>query len=197
MSGVRPAPILKSKRRSNATMKVQDLLPSAPQPWLEMPANLVVGFGLSEGGCLYRSIWKEYDRDSFAGALKALTDRVPFLLIGYQLVSEFSVPGTQWVVDWPLARRGKSVPAPQKEVADIELGFDDDSEHTFLTLYQSVPEVGFSSTPSAFGEPTIRLRVAGYSAEDVESKWHQCARGLRGMKSRNSHDCSAAGTLTQ
>ena len=163
-------------------MKTQDLLPSAPQPWLELPAKLVVGFGLSEGGCLYKSIWQEYSRNSFDDALHVLSVRVPFLLIGCQLVSESPVPGTQWVVDWPLSRRGRSKPTHQDEVADLNLGFDDDFEHTFLTLYQSVPEVGFSPTPCAFGVPTIRLRVAGYSAEDVESKWHQCAKGLRGLK---------------
>ena len=72
---------------------VAHYLPVAPKEWLSLPAQIVVGFDLSEGACLYKSIFYEYKRKSFEEVIAMLfSPRLGGVLLSYSLLIREVVP---------------------------------------------------------------------------------------------------------
>lgn len=161
---------------------VKLLLPEAPREWHDLPVELFLDIELSEQGCLSRWLFEEFKRDSFEDALKVLYGpRIDFILIGYGLAVREVVPFVTWDVDWPLSRRGKEAPTPREKVQGA-YPWEFETSPALLYIYQHMRSYNRYGTPPAFGEPLVRLRVAGRSAEDAVANYHQCAKGLRRIK---------------
>jgi len=89
-------------------LTVAHYLPEGPEEWLPLPAEIMVSFELSEGACLYPSIFEEYKRDSFKDVIATLfSPRIDGNTLSYSLLIRKVVPLESYEVDWPLARRGK------------------------------------------------------------------------------------------
>ena len=161
---------------------VASCLPDAPHEWLQLPAELVVGFELSEGACVSRYTFDEYSRDSLEDVLRvACGPRQDGILIDYTLAAREVIPLLSWDVDWPLTRRGTAAPERREKVQGM-LPWETETDLSLLTIYQHVPGTGFWLTPPYFSKPVVRLRVGGRSQEEAVSNWYQCARALRAMK---------------
>lgn len=162
--------------------KVLEFLPEAPKDWLELPVEITVEFELSEGACLYKAIWEEYQRDSFKDVVATLFGpRLDGLLLGYSLRVRGLIPLMPYEIDWPLARRGKETPYKRSKVQG-EVPWKEEANTALLVLYQSLPSSGFFCAPSYFAKPTVRLCVAGSDAENAITNWYRIAKILRKLK---------------
>jgi hypothetical protein len=161
---------------------VERLMPEAPRDWLQLPAELVVRFTLSEGACVMGATFEEYRRDSIDAALRVVCGpRQGGLLISYTLTAREVLPLLEWNVDWPLARRGKEEPTQRGRVQGA-LPWEDETDQSLLSVYQHLPATGRALAPSYFSKPVVRLRVGGHSREAAIANWHRCARALRRLK---------------
>lgn len=161
--------------------RVSTFLPEAPADWLELPAELCVSFELSEGAAVGESKFREYSRDSLEEALRVLLrGRQWGILIAYTLAVREVVPFIPWEVDWPLARKGETVPSKRERTQGV-LPWESENDPSLLSIYQSVRRIGMG-TPHCFDEPVLRLRAGGRTPEEAESNWHRCAKALRGLK---------------
>jgi len=163
---------------------LKQLLPEAPPEWHVLPVELDVSFGLSEVGCLTRGLFDDYQRDNVEDALKVLFDkRVDCILIGYALEVRGAIPFVAWDVDWPLSRRGVNPPRRREKVQG-DYPWELESSSVLLYVYQYMPSYNWYGTPPAYGEPSVRLQVAGRTAAEAIANYHQCAKALRRIKRR-------------
>ena len=160
---------------------VAEYLPVAPKDWLGLPAEMTVGCELSEGACLYREFWDEYQRNSFKGVIAAVfSPRVEGILLNYSLRVQELIPLMPYAVDWPLARRGKDLPCKRVKIQG-KVPWKEETDTALLSLYQSVPWDS-SWTPNYYAKPTVRLCVPGSNAENAIANWHRIAKFLRKLK---------------
>jgi hypothetical protein len=174
-------------------------LPEAPRDWLHLPAELVVGFTLSEGACVSRYTFEEYRRDAIEEVLRVVCGpRQDGILITYSLVAREVVPLLAWDVDWPLSRRGKEPPERREKVQGM-LPWEYEADRSLLTIYQHVPGTGFWCAPPYCSKPVARLRVGGRTREAAITNWTTCARALRRLRNQviePANDSPAGDDLT-
>ena len=174
--------------------EVASYLPQAPNDWLELPAELLVNFQLSEGGAVGESTFKEYARDSLKDALQVVCGpRVWNILIGYTLAAREVTPLLVWEVDWPLSRRGDSPPTKRGKVQG-DLPWESHTDTSLLGIYQYLPKNPNELGPHPYHHPIVRLRVGGRTSEEATVNWHQCARELRRLKKAFRLSTPAAST---
>jgi len=163
---------------------MKQLLPEAPREWHDLPVELYVSFDLSDVGCLTQGLFDDYQRDNVEDALKVLFDkRVDCILIGYGLAVRGAIPFVGWDVDWPLSRR--SIDAPRRrEKVQGDYPTELKSSSVLLYVYQYMPSYNFACTPPAYGEPSVRLQIAGRTSEEAIANYHKCAKALRRIKRR-------------
>ena len=166
---------------------VGEYLPSAPVEWRQLPAELVVGFELSEGACVYRALFEEYRRDSLEEAVAMVCKpRIDGLLLNYSLLVRELVPLTPYEVDWPLARRGREHPYKRGKVSGT-LPWEKETSTALLVLHQHVARrVGWFPTPSYFDQPVVRLTVAGRSETNAIANWTTVVAQLRAYRRNRS-----------
>jgi hypothetical protein len=163
-------------------LKVRAYLPGTPVDWLDWPAELAVGFGLSEGACLTPSLYEEFKRDNLRDALRVVCGpRQDGLLIGYSLAAREIVPHLRWNVDWPLARQGTAPPVRRKPVQQ-NVPWERSADLKLFSVYQDIRSSARTWAPLYYGRPMVRLLVGGRSRDDAVSNWHRCARALRRLK---------------
>lgn len=152
-----------------------------PKTWSDYEVEFNVGFVLSEGACLYREIFKEYQRDNFKEILEVLYGpRYDGLLFCYHVVARHTIPFLGWDADWPLLGRGKNQPVKRKKMEGVIPG-EYDENCKLLSLYQRFSHSVGYGTPPYFGKPTVYLRVGGITEEDAIKNWRICANLLRPM----------------
>ena len=79
---------------------VGDYLPSSPEEWQQLPAELVVSFELSEGAGVCAALFDAYQRDSLEEAVATVCQpRIGGLLLHYSLVVRELIPMTPYEVD--------------------------------------------------------------------------------------------------
>ncbi|MDQ7006845.1 MAG: hypothetical protein Q9Q40_06400 [Acidobacteriota bacterium] len=158
------------------------LLAELPEAWHEIPTEFVLRIGLSAGACLYREIFQEYARDSLEGVIDVVcSPRWPGLLFGYSLEAHGVIPMLPWYVDWPLSRRGLNGPELREKVQGT-FPWELETDSSLLTLYQHLPKGGRWNAAPYEGEPVVRLKVAGRTADEAVANWHRCARALRRIR---------------
>jgi hypothetical protein len=163
-------------------LPVESHLPEAPQNWLQLPAEFVVNFTLSEGACVGGCTFNEYSRDSLEDVLRVVCGpRHDGILIAYTLAVREVIPLLNWDVDWPLARRGTAAPERREKVQGM-LPWETEADQSLLSIYQHVSGTGFWMAPPYYSKPVVRLRVGGRSQDEAISNWYQCAHALRTMK---------------
>ncbi len=163
-------------------LPARSYLPELPESWLSLPVELCVGFSLSEGACLYASIFKEYSRASLKDALEMLcSPRIDGIMIQYDLVVRDVIPFLAWDVDWPLSRRGKEAPCKREKVQGV-LPWEYHADQTVLSVYQWLPIRNIWAGIPYYGEPVVRLKVGGRSQQEAISNWHRCAKALRKLR---------------
>jgi hypothetical protein len=65
---------------------VADLLPDAPKHWLDLPVEIELSLPMSEGACVYRALFSEYERSSLDEVIKTVFEpRIPSILLHYSL----------------------------------------------------------------------------------------------------------------
>lgn len=164
-------------------LKVRSYLPNAPADWLDWPAELAVGFGLSEDVCLTPRLYEEFKRATLWDALRVVCGpREEGLLVGYSLAAREIVPLLRWNVDWPLARQGTALPFRRQPV-QRDVPWEQRADLRLLTVYQQVGTSARTWAPLYFDRPTVRLLVGGRTRDDAVSNWHRCARALRRLRS--------------
>lgn len=162
-----------------------ELLPGLPVAWEGIPAEIEVTIQLSDGACLYPGIFKEYKQTSFSEVLETLYgERNDGILLGYSLVSREVTPLLLWDIDWPLARAGEKKPTRRKKVS-IE-ALEKIADPTLLEVHQYLPSNSSGSSPY-YGQPTIRLRVGGFTEQTAITNWQLCAKLLREIKKSMRH----------
>ena len=159
---------------------VSDFLSSPPKSWGDIPCELVVGFELSEGACVYEAIFKSYRRNSFHEALEVLNGpRHDGILIQYSLKAREVTPLLTWDIDWPLMRRGKEVPIERTKVQG-DYPWEYEADDTLACIYQHVfSRSAWTTGTPYFGEPNIRMLTGGISPEDAIKNWTSCASFFR------------------
>jgi hypothetical protein len=173
-------------------LKVRAYLPEAPKEWLDLPAELVVGFAPSEGASISKGTFEEFTRSSLKTAIGVVCGlRHEGILIGYNLVIREVMPFLKWEVDWPLARRGKGMPYERQKVQGM-LPWEYKTDDTLVSIYQSVPFSGAALAPHYYNEPVVRLRVGGRNRGEAISNWLKCAKALRKLKQQVKNDFDAA-----
>ena len=163
---------------------VKEYLPQAPKSWLDLPAEIIVRFSLSEHACVGDSTFEEYSRNTLTDVLKVLFGpRHGGLLIHYSLIVREVTPLVKFDVDWPLLRRGKDVPFPRGKIQG-DFPWDEVSDDTLISIYQYIPDVyyGWMPAPPYYGDPVVRLRVGGRSEGEAIANWKMCATALRKIK---------------
>ena len=154
-------------------------LPQAPESWLSIPSELVVGFDLSEGSYISDGTFRDYNRGTVNEALSVLYEpRHVGLLIRYAIAAREVTPLLSWNVDWPLSRQGKLAPYRREKVQG-PMPWDTVADQKFLVLYQSVPNYNSTCAPHHFAEPVVHLVVGGRSKDEAISNWYLCAKELR------------------
>lgn len=166
---------------------IELLFPDVPTKWLGIPAEWVVGFQLSDGAGVTLTLYGEYERDSLEGVMDIVGgERHPGILINYNLVAREVYPFLTWDVDWPLARRSKDLPA-QRTKTQGELPWEEVTNCSLLTIYQYLPIENSTWEIPYYGQPVVRLRVAGLSREDAVRNWHHCAKIIRKVRYSRSN----------
>ena len=139
-----------------------------------------------------------YVRNSVEDALRVLCGpRVEGILIAYTLNVRQVVPLLRWDMDWPLSRRGREVPV-KRQLAQGAAPWDFETDRSVLTLYQAFPGRG-QWNPPYFGQPVVRLRVGGRTAEEAVANWYTCALALRRLRNQmieSTNDSPAGDGLT-
>ena len=162
---------------------VSALMPEAPKNWLNLPCELTVRFGLSEGACTYRSLFTEYKRNTISEALRVVCGpRLDGILFHYTLEAREVTPFLLWDVDWPLLRRGKES-ASEREKIQGGLPWEYDADRTLFEIYQYRGRSSIWKPAPYFGEPSVRLRVGGQTPEDAANNWYVCASVIRKIRS--------------
>ena len=166
---------------------VGDYLPSSPEEWQQLPAELIVSFKLSEGAGVCAGTFDAYRRDSLEEAVAmAYMPRIGGLLLRYSLVVRELIPMTPYEVDWPLARRGREHPYKRGKVAGT-LPWDRETSTALVVLHQHVARcVGWMPTPSYFAKPVVRLTVSGRNQDNAIANWTTVATQLRAYRRNRS-----------
>ena len=165
-------------------LSVADFLPEAPKDWLPLPAELMVGFQLSEHACIGEQEFQEYRRNSLVDAIRVVCGRRhDGLLIGYNLVAREVVPLLRWNIDGPLSRRGQDKPTERTAVQG-DVPWEQHADSTLLSVYQYMPIRGFALAPPYSGKPVVRLRVGGLTPEAAIENWERCAKQLRLLRKK-------------
>jgi hypothetical protein len=166
---------------------VGDYLPSSPEEWQQLPAELIVSFELSEGAGVCAGTFDAYRRDSLEEAVAIVyMPRIGGLLLRYSLVARELIPMTPYEVDWPLARRGREHPYKRGKVPGT-LPWDRETSTALVILHQHVARrVGWMPTPSYFAKPVVRLTVAGRSQDNAIANWTRVATQLRACRPHRS-----------
>ncbi|MFC2993365.1 hypothetical protein [Halomonas tibetensis] len=148
---------------------VETLLPGAPERWHPLPSRFHNRFRLSEGHCVYRELFLEFERPDAVSIMATLAEgRHDGILLIYTLLTENVVPMEPYEVDWPLLRRGQNPP-------QAKAGED---AQRLCCLYQHVERrIGYGVP--ALDPAVIRLRVAGRTQDDAIKNWYAIARPLR------------------
>ena len=163
-----------------------DYFVGCPDSWASLPSKIVLSYSLSEGRGVTRDFFSYFERDSFAEVVKTLyADRYDGCLLAYSLICSDKVPFLAWNIDSSFSklinekyyRRRKGCHSYPQSV-----GEEFDSNHYLLTLYQYLPGIGFSGLPPVYGNPTVRLRVAGRSKNEAYANWVSCAQFLKKLR---------------
>ena len=161
---------------------VTDLMPEAPEEWLDLPCELTVGFSLSGDGCDPPSLYAEFRRKSIEDALRVLCGaRHDGILVHYILHAREVIPFLLWDVDWPLLRRGKDQPWERTRVQGVA-PWEFEPDTTLMEIYQYIRYNNFEGIPPFWGEPNVRLRVGGRTRETAVKNWYTCASVLRKLR---------------
>ncbi|MGB7932047.1 MAG: hypothetical protein WCH04_07450 [Gammaproteobacteria bacterium] len=71
----------------------------------------------------------------------------------------------------------------KRQLAQGAAPWDFETDRSLLTLYQAFPGRG-QWNPPYFGQPVVRLRVGGRTAEEAVANWYTCARALRRLRNQ-------------
>jgi hypothetical protein len=161
---------------------VSEYIPVAPEEWGNLPAEIEVAIGLSDGAGVNRESYEEYGTDSIEKAVSQVkSPRVPGYLFHYRLIVKGVTPLCPYEVDWPLSRRGKQAPY-KKEKIQSQVPWDMITSSRLVSIYQDARYVSSTCSLAYFDEPTVRLVVAGRSPENAISNWVSIAKYLRSIR---------------
>jgi hypothetical protein len=162
--------------------RLAELLPGGPKHWLDLPVEIEVSFQMSDGACVYYELYSEYKRTSLEEVVKTVFEpRLPGILFHYSLKTKGATPLTPYEVDWAFSRKGKQVPYKRGKVTR-DTPWSQETDTTLIKVYQWAPRYGFGALPGYWSKPTVRLTVAGRTAEESIANWYIVAKSLRKMK---------------